>query len=120
MDVAARSQLATELGQANRRLRSWLQNLAPEANAGPATPLQMNALLGELLKAGERLRAGFPPAPAPELDSEIFDYRKNLEQLRDLMPFIHAQLLKERARLEQERTRLESAGQWAQASQQTL
>ena len=120
MNLAAQDQLATELRHANDRLRRWLQNLAPETNARPASPLQINALLGELLKAGERLRAGFPSAPDPELDSEICDYRRNLEQLRDLMPFIQTQLLKERARLEQERTRLESAGQWAQGSQQTL
>jgi len=36
------------------------------------------------------------------------------------MPAIHAHLLEERARLEAERTRIESAAQWAQGSHQTL
>jgi hypothetical protein len=43
-----------------------------------------------------------------------------VEQLRELLPFIQSQLLRERARLEDQRTRVQSAAEWARASRQTL
>jgi hypothetical protein len=43
-----------------------------------------------------------------------------LQCLRDWMPSIHRHLLAEKARLEAERTRIESAVEWAQGSRHTL
>jgi hypothetical protein len=40
--------------------------------------------------------------------------------LRDLLPSLHRQLLAERSRLEAQRSRVQSAAQWARASRQTL
>ena len=54
------------------------------------------------------------------LEQELSDYRQNVEQLRELLPLIHRTLLNERARLEQERARVESAAEWARRSHQTL
>ncbi len=54
------------------------------------------------------------------LDWELGQYRKNVEQLRTLLPSIHGALLRERARIEQERARVQTAAEWAQRSRQTL
>jgi hypothetical protein len=82
----------------------------------------MATLLSELLSAGATLRA--QPIPArgddPELDLEMASYRQTVELLRDVLPSIHRQLLAERARIEAQRARVQSASAWAHASRQTL
>jgi hypothetical protein len=113
-------QLTQNLRQANASLWRRLETLAPAAHPGPISPSQMNALLSELMRIGQCLRAGLPKAPDSELNAEIVEYRRNVERLRDLLPFIHTQLVRERARLEAERARLESAENWARSSGQTL
>ena len=80
---------------------------------------QMAGLLSELMRAGAGLRS-LPREQSPELEQELSVYRKNVDRLRELMPSIHATLLQERARLENERGRLESAAEWARSSRQTL
>ena len=109
--------------ETNRRLRFWLDSLAPSndpnARPRPATPQQMSGLLSELMQAGSTLRS-LPENKDAELQKELNDYRGLVERLRDLMPAIHEGLLRERARLEGERNRLVSASQWAEASRQTL
>jgi predicted nucleic acid-binding Zn-ribbon protein len=76
-------------------------------------------LLSELLRAGEWLRAR-PEHRDAELEHELSEYRKQVERLRSLLPFIHRALLRERARLEQERERVQAAAEWARGSRQTL
>lgn len=118
---------ALELRETNARLRLCLDNLNPEypsINARLATPQQMASLLSELMRAGERLLT--LPTPAvlaqedPLLERELGEYRRNVERLRTLLPSIHSTLLAERARLEQERARVESAAEWVRRSRQTL
>src|SRR5580700_684176 len=113
-----------DLRETNSRLRTWLEGM--DMNAGNTachvTPADISALLSELVHAGAGLRAEpIPPEGIdPELDEELAEYRKNVEHLRDRMPAIHRQLLAERARLETQRTRVQLAVEWAQASRQTL
>lgn len=109
--------------ETNRRLGLLLD--AMPAKPGPpavVTPEHMAALLAELLRTGADLRA--EPLPAmgsdPELDTELHEYRRHVERLRELLPSIHRQLLGERSRLEAQRTRVRSAAEWARASRQTL
>jgi hypothetical protein len=111
------------LRETNRRLHFLLDSLVPNfLPPTAAAPQHMSALLSELLRAGAELRS--QPLPAhgldPELDEEIDNYRSHVEQLRELLPFIQSQLLRERARLEDQRTRVQSAAEWARASRQTL
>jgi len=115
--------LLENLRGTNQRLHFWLDTLVPEC--GPpavATPEQMAGLLSELLNAGAALRA--EPVSAnrsdPTLKIELETYRGNVERLRDLLPSIHGQLLAERARIEAQRARVQSAAEWARASRQTL
>lgn len=117
--------LAHCLRDTNSRLGFWLDAITvnPAACAPRViSPQQMAALLSELMRAGEWIRS-LPKGPrsqTPELEEELTRYRKRVERLRDLLPAIHDALLRERARLEQERTRLESAAQWARRSRETL
>jgi len=110
--------------ETNSRLSSWLESLSlqPASPALPphvATPHQMSWLLSELLHAGQNLRT-LPGERDARLELEISVYRENVERLRTLLPSIHKALLSERARLEQERARVESATEWVRRSRQTL
>jgi hypothetical protein len=144
MPLLAPDRLAESLHESNSRLEILLDGLIPDATTdgttdatangtkGPAqdgaetrrepyaaTPQQMGGLLSELMRAGESLRA-LPPVKDAALEEEIGKHRRIAERLRELMPVIHRALLRERARLEQERTRLGSTAAWAQSSRQTL
>jgi len=124
MPAPASSQIAQNLHECNCRLGFWLDGLVPDAASAcpqprPATPQQMSGLLSELMRAGEWLRS-LPSERDPELQQELMAYRRNVERLRDVMPSIHSALLRERARLEQDRGRVESAAAWARSSRQTL
>jgi hypothetical protein len=79
-------------------------------------------LLSELLSAGVELRSEAIPQRGTDLDldRELDRYRQNVEQLRELLPSIQGQLLAERARIESQRARIQSATHWARASRQTL
>jgi hypothetical protein len=115
--------LSQTLRQTNRRMISWLEGLVVmQGRQTVATPAQMSELLSELLRAGAGLRAEPIPAKGndPELDGQLETYRHNLERLRELLPFLHSQLLGERARLEAQRTRVRLAAEWARASRRTL
>jgi hypothetical protein len=115
--------LLHSLRDTNLRLALCLDSLVLRSgSAAIATPEQMAALLSELLCAGAALRAEPIPAKGnnPELDLELERYRRQVERLRDLLPSIHRQLLAERARIEDQRSRVHSAAAWARASRQTL
>jgi hypothetical protein len=121
MPTATSTSLADNLRETNLRLRSQLDLLGPShVGRGYASPTQMAGLLSELLRAGAWLREGIPPAPDLELEVELGEYRRNVERLRELLPFIHDQLLAERARIEDERRQVRLAGEWASGSRRTL
>lgn len=124
MSRLAHDPLAENLHQCNARLGHALSSLdagcAPGCQqARAASPHQMAGLLSELMTAGEWLRS-LPSEKGPDLQLELGLYRKNVERLRELMPFIHSALLQERAHLEQERGRVEAAAEWADRSRLTL
>jgi len=121
MSCLTQDQRTQKLRQTNARLRFWLDSLArAQANPGAPKPRIISELLSELLHTGEWLQSGTSQEPAPQFEAEFIEYRRNLELLRSQMPAIHRHLLEERARLEAERTRIESAMEWAQGSNQTL
>ncbi|HVI10585.1 MAG TPA: hypothetical protein VND65_20015 [Candidatus Binatia bacterium] len=119
IQTASRSET---LRDTNRRLDAYLENIPAADAAPPLTPERMAALLSELLRAGAELRSGpLPPLGTdPQLDAELAAYRRNVERLHRLLPYIHRQLLTERTRLEAQRARLRSASQWLRTSRQTL
>jgi chromosome segregation ATPase len=112
--------IASHLRETNARLTQLLDSLSAIPNQSRTiTPQQMTGLLSELMRAGEWLRR-LPEDRDPELQQEVGHYRRTVERLRDLLPSIHAALLRDRARLEQERARVQSAAAWARSSRQTL
>lgn len=113
-------QFAQNLQQTNLRLRVWLERLNTDPANLAASPELISSLLSELLQVGECLRASPHEQRSPALQSELAEYRRNLERLRGWMPAIHSHLLEERARLEAERSRVSAAEQWAHGSRQTL
>lgn len=118
------TELADNLHEINGRLRSVLDSLSCEStHSSPspraATPQQMAGLLSELMRAGQWLRT-LPSDRGPALEQELNTYRTNVERLRAVLPSIHSTLLRERARLEQERARVHTAAAWATGSRQTL
>jgi len=128
MPVLAPVEFAHTLRETNIRLRVWLDSLFPEATQPErsssippraATPQQMAGLLSELMRAGQCLRS-LPSEKDAALDQELSEYRASVERLRTLLPSIHSTLLEERARLERERARVQSAAEWASRSRQTL
>jgi len=124
MPFLASDRLAENLRETNSRLGFWLESLLADETrmvgaARAATPQQISGLLSELMQAGEWLRQ-LPAEKDPVLERELSDYRRKVERLRDLLPLIHNTLLRERARLEQQRARVESATEWARRSRQTL
>jgi len=118
------SSLLKSIRTANQRLGFQLETVSTLRLPQTAVigPERIAALLSELLFAGAALRAW--PLPLRgcdhELDRELDQYRRMVEQLRDLLPSIHQQLLAERARLEARRSHLVCMAEWARVSRQTL
>jgi hypothetical protein len=114
--------LLLNLRETNRRLSFWLDGMITLRDQAVATPEQMAGLLSELLRAGDWLRTEPLPATGTDADLnlELKRYRGNVERLRDLLPTIQTQLLAERAHLEAQRARVQSAAEWARASRQAL
>lgn len=113
--------LARNLHDATSRLTLLMDSIAPDSTTSPvaASPQQMEGLLSELMRAGEWLRF-LPNHREPALEQELSEYRETVTRLRDLLPAIHAALLHERSRIEQERSRIAAAAEWARRSRQTL
>jgi hypothetical protein len=104
------------------RLRQLLDTIAPRSKADAAsrvvTPEEMNDLLSWLMQAGQSLRSLSGNHSLSE--EQITQYRTEVQRLHALLPSIHAALLAERTRLEQERERVRTAGEWMQRSRETL
>jgi hypothetical protein len=102
------------------RLRQLLDTISNDACNGEVqtrvlAPEEMTDLLSWLMRVGQWLRSQ-PPVP----EQQIADYRTEVQRLHGLLPSIHAALLAERGRLEQERERVRTAGEWVQRSRETL
>jgi len=117
-------QVILDLRETNRRLSAWLEKFSanpprPGEASSAVSSEQMTEILSELMRAGSWLRS-LPKTTNTALEQELRQYRRRVEDLRDLLPHIHRALIDERARLEKERNRLASASTWAQLSRQTL
>ena len=95
-----------------------LLDLAERANV-PVYPEDLAATFVEIARVGEVLRADTRVPPDPELEEALGQYRVLLERLRESMPRLHCRLLLERARLEVQRSHLEAASVWAEATRTT-
>lgn len=125
LSLAAAEQLQRTLSDSNARLLCNVRRLAGEdepAETNPRVPLSqvLSEIFSEIARTRQWFRDEMPPHIYPELESEIAEYRRTLERLREHMPAIRRELLSERSRLEAERTRLQLAMEWARSSRQSL
>lgn len=106
----------------NRKLRGRLDRLrgAPDRPAIIA-PTEFTDLLWELRGASDCCRALSAEASADaELANEISAWRKNVEELEKLLPWVQGRLLVEKARLQALQAHVTAAECWAEASRGIL
>jgi len=114
---------ASSLDKITGQLRQLLDTISNDASNRVAQtrvvlPEEMTDLLSWLMRAGQWLRS--QPVDQRVRQQEIADYRAEVQRLHGLLPSIHAALLAERSRLEEERERVRTAGEWVQRSRETL
>lgn len=102
--------------EANQKLQLLLDILRPEQELFSAGAEPMAAALAEVIRVGELLRTGLAVKSEGPGAEELERYRRHLEQLKQLLPGVHARLLIERSRLEAERAHLDAAASWAHAA----
>jgi len=107
-----------DLGETNRKLRNLLIRLR-EAQTD-AVPAILTELMDELVRASDLLRAPAEHGPDAYLEQQINQYCDNIKQLQEMLPAIQGRLIAERARLENIRSHLAAAANWAQTSRKTL
>ena len=110
------------LRQVNHNLRSALIRFRPEQkHCSTIMPQDFSDLLSQVLRAAECLRRPLAqPQASVEFDKESFEYRSNLEKLKDFLPDLHGRLLVEKARLETAQTHVAAAAAWARANKKML
>ena len=113
---------ASTLLLANTSLRAWLVRLRAEPIAlSPVQANDLQDLLAELLRASGCLGTGPEEKLTDgELESEIAEYRANLESLAKVLPSVQGRLLAERARIQIEQSHIAARKAWAEASRRTL
>jgi hypothetical protein len=124
MPVTTPGQLAFELHNRHQRLKFLLDSLMPPSHCSEPqrtvpSANQVSDLLSELSRAGQLLRDCSMQKDS-EVEREMFQYRGQVQRLRDLLPGMRCILLAERARLECERKRLNATAHWARMSRHTL
>lgn len=110
------------LRAANQYLRARLDRLRVEPGR-PAIimPGEFTDLLHELQSAAPCLRSlSSTVAISAETADEIAEYRKSLEQLEKILPWVQGRLLVEKARIQTLQSHMTAAKAWADASQKTL
>jgi hypothetical protein len=110
------------LRQVNASLRSTLVRLHPERSlCSTIGPEDLSAIASEILRARDCLRRLSPHSEADvELHKQAFEYRDNLEKLKQLLPDLHRRLLGEKLRLQTADDHLAAIADWARANQKTL
>jgi len=105
-----------QMQQINHKLCRVLE-LIQQQESGPVrvTDADLARLLSELQKA-EQIRAT-ATRNGDELCSEFVEYRRNLEDLRVMLPKLQARYSAERARLQHDHSHLQAANGWAQTQE---
>lgn len=105
-----------EIEQVNDRLDALLESLCDSPVSFSLSADQMAAILGEVMRVGDWLRAGLARNADPVLTGQLNRYRGHLEHLRAALPGIYTRLLAERSRIQADRNHLEAAAAWAQSA----
>jgi len=113
---------AENLSLVNGKLRFVLRGWQSKpGEPGAFVPTVFTDLLSALQCAAELLRGiSCHDAPDSQLQKEIADYCRNVQELEKALPAMHERLLVERARLESARAHLKSVAAWAETRRKTL
>ena len=105
----------------NKHLRLVLIRLRPEQqHCSSIKPEDFSDLRSEIQRAASCVQGVSLAFQAPELRSESLEYRRNLEQVKQLLPDLQIRLLAEKSRLEGEKEHVAAAAAWAGASATVL
>lgn len=116
----SRSTLET-LQQVNDSIRCALIRLRPEhKHCSTIQPQDFSDLMADILRAAECLGRPLASTQMAAIESEMLEYRCNLEKLKNLLPELHGNLLSEKSRLETEQAHVAAAAAWARGSSRTL
>jgi hypothetical protein len=109
------------LRQVNRNLGAKLERLRSWQTADNALR-DLFGLRTEILQAAACLRCSDPSLGRddPELNSEITQFRTNLQQLAEVLPLVHLRLRARRERLQVALDHLQAVRCWADASKRSL
>jgi hypothetical protein len=109
---------AVELQDINEDIEKFLAvaGTVTQGTLPPVTAQQFCELLREIQQAGLLVSQDLATA---NTDPELRRYRRNLERLRGVLPLVEIQLRLEQARLKAECEAIDSACDWAAASQAT-
>jgi hypothetical protein len=109
------------LRQVNEYLRTALIRFRPERrHCSAIKPRDFSDVRGQLRQAAECLRRLLPSQTGSEIEKESLEYRGNLENLKRLLPDVHARLLAEKSRLETAQTHVKAATAWERANRYSL
>jgi hypothetical protein len=109
------------LRAANKHLRLVLIRLRPEQqHCSSIKPEDLSDLRTEIQRAADCVQGASLAPQASELRNESLEYRRNLEQLKHLLPDLQIRLLAEKSRLEGEKKHVAAAAAWAGASATVL
>ena len=110
------------LQRANVVLGSILARLqAGQAISSTITSQDLSELENQILLTGECLRNLPSHSPsAAVIKKEASTYLKDLQSLKDFLPYLHSHLLAEKSRLEVARGHIAGASAWADANHETL
>ena len=117
----AEDDLAT-LRAINKYLRSALVRLRPERqHCSAIKPQDLSDLSSKIRRATDcTRRISFDPLAPAELKDESLEYRRNLEQLKHLLPDLQVRLLAEKSRVELAKKHVAAAAAWVGASTRTF
>ncbi|HEX8815597.1 MAG TPA: hypothetical protein VF753_08860 [Terriglobales bacterium] len=110
------------LQRVNTSLAAAISRFQPEHTRASAIQAEeLSALRKEIRCAANCIRELPPHATnEPALEKHLSDFRHHLEQLKQVLPALHARLLAEQARLSQTQTQINAAAAWVEANQRTL
>lgn len=109
----------TELQTVNQKLKLVIGQVSSRNYAPAITAGELRELVSILNRIGVWLHSK-DDARRIETESDIQEYRENLESLHRALPAFHAWLLVEQSRLERDRAHGHAASEWASCNKNTL
>ncbi len=105
-----------DLQTANSKIQQLLEMLRPAEELCAIDTDHVRELFAEVLRIAGLLGKEPESSLRGPLADELARYREHLDQLRQILPRLHGQLLTRRLRLEAERAHLDGAAAWVHSA----